>query len=470
MLRPGINSALADVGEFNGPVTDTGQAGMIGICEQGPAGVPVKHTNKADFLKAVGGHLAYGYLRQAGAEAFDEGLGVLYTLRVVGDAAVNANVVVKNVSDVNVATLVAANPGAYANGWTGTFVSDDDDLVTVTIKDAAGVVQEVSPPLASELEFLEWGEDAETVGVTDLVGTGIPKDQVVTLASGADDHASVDNAAIVAAAAAFTEEHGPMQISAPGYATDEVALGLLAHGRENFRVALPDPPDISDVDTLKTYISGIQDDAGDDARAGQMWLPQAKISTSVLGSTMQVPYSAVQSGIIGRNDAAGVTVNQAPANGFGRARTVTGLTQKFTNDQITELVAAGFSVAIDLRGTITGWSDRSMVVAADDDNYYEATDWRTICALRWKIAAAVEDLLFAQIDARGRLIARATGLVRSIVNEFFEQDALFGETLDDAMTLQVTTDPAERSLDINLSVVVSQSGEVINFTITKERA
>jgi hypothetical protein len=164
------------------------------------------------------------------------------------------------------------------------------------------------------------------------------------LASGTDDHANVTATEYTAALNLLTKDLRARQVSIPGATSATLHAPLLAHALTRNRVPLldastrrrsrPSPPRRRPTGRSTVPSSRACSGRGRPSPASRP------------GTTRTVPYSAVEAGIIARNDGAGLSANIAAAGDKGFAQWATGLSQAApTSANWDTLADAGVNVA-----------------------------------------------------------------------------------------------------------------------------
>ena len=169
--------------------------------------------------------------------------------------------------------------------------------------------------------------------------------------------AAADEAGVEAALALFTYDLGPGQVAAPGLTSTATQDALLEHAELTKRVALLDAPDDDDPATITAAATRLH--GSPQARYAALFAPWALYPGEAIGTTVNVPYSAVQAGLIARSDAATGNPNLAAAGVNGISRAALGLTQTYVDADRESLNEAGVTVAIQKYGTIRTYGARS---------------------------------------------------------------------------------------------------------------
>lgn len=244
----------------------------------------------------------------------------------------------------------------------------------------------------------------------------------------------VTPAALVALLDAFSSDYGPGQVSVPGVTTVVDQVGVLAHAAAHNRVALLDAPD-GDASSLQAAAASLRADTN--ARYGALFAPSAIIPGVAGGTSRTVGYSAVEAGIIARNDAS-LNANQAAAGDWGQATFAQDLVARYTDAEYTSLNDAGVAMAKLVYNGVRTYGYRSLVDPNGASGQWRDFGW---CRLNMEIVAQAgvigEHYVFSQIDGRGRTIAQFGGDLRAMLVPMYEAGALFGATPEEAFQVDV---------------------------------
>jgi hypothetical protein len=502
MSRPGVEVTSAASAPPVGVPTDTSVAFIVAEAAMGPTDLPTRVTSMDQFAATYGGRVPGTYGYDALDAAFHEGLGSAYFLRV-SDGGVVAT---KDATALTTAASVinAANPGAWANGLVVTTVTTPalaatdagksskdksagpqrSSLLTYDTPETqaggtfmatvalGGKVVQTSLPLTTAQDlanFLSQGNYARLTGFTptSLVAAGS-----VTLAGGANGTLPMGSSALANALDNYLPaELGPGQVYAPGRTTLNDHAALLVHASTHNRVAFLDGG-VGDDNTILTSMAASLRGSLED-RYGSLWGPWAVIPGIAPGTTRQVPWGALQLGIVARNDATG-HVNQAGAGSHGESRYAVDLVQTFTEQEMEDLLYAGVNTARRIYGAIEAYAFRTLVDPAGvRSGWRELNHARLNMAIVAQSEAVGEDYVFGQIDGRGHLISAFGGALAGMLIGFFNDDALFGDDATEAFVVNVgasVNTPAKLAdgiLSAVLSVRMSPHAELVQIQIVK---
>lgn len=245
---------------------------------------------------------------------------------------------------------------------------------------------------------------------------------------------AADVAAADASLAALPAALGPGQVLAPTAAIGQdpdVQASLIAHAAANNRIALLDAAEDSTSAELVTLAGTYS--AGENARYAALFAPAASVrgSDNVIRT---VGWSAIQAGIIARNDA--LNSPNVPAAGInGQSRTAIDLSAIFTDAEREDLNEAGVDVARLIYGTAEAYGYRTL--ADVDTGWGSLANARLNMAIVAKCQAIGERYVFSQIDGRGVKLSQFGAELSGMLAGYWAQDALFGTTADDAFYVDV---------------------------------
>ena len=230
----------------------------------------------------------------------------------------------------------------------------------------------------------------------------------------------------------FPYELGPGQVAAPGITTTAVQDALLLHAEATRRVVLLDAADDDDVVAITAAATRLHGDPR--ARSAAFFAPWAVYPGPAVGSTTNVPYSAVQAGLIARSDAATQNPNLAAAGVNGIARGALGLTQTYADADREDLNEAGVTVAVTKYGTIRTYGARS-VAGPDELTWMWFGGAREVMTVAHQADAVGENYVLKQIDGQGALFASFNADLKGMLLEHYGRGALYGATPEEAFSV-----------------------------------
>lgn len=473
MPLPGTTVTLRDSAPPRSAPTDSSVWLVTGMTEHGPTG-PKLIQSLADYQAIFGARVSYGLLYDSLETFFREGGSKAYVSRVFGPTPVKATGNLfdqagsATPADVNM-VATAKEYGTWGNFTVDVIAGSGGGLFKIRTT-IGGVIVETSPDLADVPAAVAWS--ASSAYLTLVAGASAAEDprvQTIVLAGGTDDHANALEAQWKAALDLFTADLGPGQVSAPGRTTDQSHLDLLNHASANRRIALVDAADTATVATLTAAAAALRASG----RFGGMFAPWAVIPGLTAGTTRTVPYSAVEAGIIARNDGAGRSPNEAAAGVDGQSLFAVGLSQAaWLDTERQTLNEAGVNVARFMLGGVRTYGYRSLVDPAVDPRYQFLSASRLVMEIEALGLAIGERYVFGEIDGRGLLLADYAGELRAMLTGFYEQGSLYGRTPAEAFTVDVgvqVNPPANIASGIiaaSIEARISPLGERVQLFIT----
>lgn len=236
----------------------------------------------------------------------------------------------------------------------------------------------------------------------------------------------------------FDPALGPGQVSIIGEPNDAALYtSLLAHAKLADRVALLDVNTGDDVTAMNAL--GVAARALVDADYGAVFGPWVDIPApaGVIGaSARSVPASPVIAALIARADALG-NPNRAAAGRDFPLQYVTGFDIDVSTASREALLDAGVNTFATIYGVLENYGFQTPVLQDEDNPYWQFNCSRTRMWLKARAAAAGEPFVFRTLDGRGRLAAALKGDLDGIALELYGVDGLFGETPQDAFSVEV---------------------------------
>ena len=471
MPRPGTDILIVDDLRPSGPVLTTGQAFFAGTAERGPASAQ-KVASPRDYTDRYGARTGGSLLNDAVNTYFAEGGVMLYVSRIVADDAVAATA---PLGTGGVVTVTADSPGVWGNqvtvsveGAPGYTAAGDPVILVVSYQ---GAEVDRSGVCAAAADCAAFGQVSQWIDVT---ATGLPADgDTATLTTGTDGTGGGD---LDAALARFEHGLGPGQVAAPGLTSTAAHTSLCAHADQMRRCALLDLPDTGSVSALTTAIDALQGATPDTGVPGVRYAlalaPWLTYPGPVGPSTIVVPYSGVQAGLIARADATNANPNQAAGGVNGISRQALGLSQTYSDADRETLNQAGVALAKVVYGQVRTYGYRT-AAGPNDPNWTWFGNSRLIMAIAWESDAVAENYVLGQIDGRHQVMARLESDLRGVCLAHYNAGALYGATPADAFDVDtgptVNTDAtiANDELHAVISLRCSPGAEWVQIEIVR---
>jgi uncharacterized protein len=492
MPRPGVDVEITDAAPVGGVPLDTGQGFQVGLAQRGPVNTPVMlrstRTYERNFGPRIGGATAHDSVRAF----FTEGGAVLYFLRLAGDSA--------HVAEVELGPLKvsASSPGTWANDVTVGLEADAGPLgdalsklaaaqrprrprdngngaagplVRVVVREDDAVVER-SPLVDTAEAAISWAAQSSaylSLDADDPSAT-LEVTAAVALAGGVDD-TNVTPAVLDRTLSYFDAGYGPGQVAYPGATDPALHYAVLAHVARYRRCALLDLND-SDVLTVAADVLGLY--GHDGARFGQALAPRLLYPGPAPQTSVLVPFSAIQMGVIARRDRATGNPNESAAGevAFTQAR---GLNLQFTDDEREELNELGVTLARQRgRPAVTMTYGSRTCAGPDEPNWKWFGGSRVVMAITHESDAGAEQFVHRQIDPQGRLFIALNSVLTAICDRYFALGALYGETAAEAYQVDtsdaVNTEETIANGEIHavIRLATSPPGEWVLIEIQKQ--
>lgn len=482
MPRPGTNIEITDAGPVGGAILDTGQGFHLGLSQRGPVDAPARLRSLREYERVCGSRAGGISAHDSARAFFTEGGSTLYFGRLVGEAATGAE------ATVGPLEAHAVSPGEWGNAVTVALEVDgglaaaglellrsraappppkrkrtkaatraDDDngdegngdngngetpepepepgvRVVVTVD---GRPAERSSLYTTAEQAVGWARTSAYVRLeADDPEAELEVVDAVALSGGADDE-GVGPDTVRATLARFEYGLGPGQVSYPGNTDPEVHAAILEHCDDMRRCALLDGTDSGDPTYLAADALERHPHAG--ARFAALLAPRILYPGPAPGTNVLVPFSAIQGGVIARNDAATGNPNQPAAGTFGIIRQARGLGHDFTDDEREALNELGVTLAQVRQGTIRTYGSRT-VAGPGEPNWTWFGGSRVVMAIAHEADAVAENFVHRQIDGRRLVFARLNAELREVCLRYFALDALYGETPEEAFRIDTGED------------------------------
>jgi uncharacterized protein len=478
MARPGVEVRIIDTPPTPAPDTDTGKAFVVGTSEQGPQAEAVLITSIAQFVERYGARASYSLLYDWLDVYFREGGQKAYVCRVVGPNPVKAGVTLNDGAAAPTLRVQMTDPGAFGNAYNAAILAGDiggQFKIQIT-HDTLGTIA-TSPSFEDKTAAFNsaWAELWKNLFT--LVDQASLLDPAVVAATsmtgGTDDRSNVTDAQWQNALDFFPRDLGPGQVASPGRTTTVGQTQLLAHAGSRNRRALIDIPDGQSKANLD-FIIGTLLAATVDEKYGAVFYPWAKAPGVVLGTQRDVPYSAVQAGLIARSDGVGNSPNAPAAGEAVFPRYITSLKQTFTDAEREALNAEGVNIAIKKFGRIRTYGYRTLVADTVDPNWADFGNSRYFMSVVARGEVIAERYMFREIDGRGITINAYGGDLTAMLRDDYERwNSLYGATFAEAASVDVgpgVNTPetiANRQLKARCALRVSPFAELVVLELSK---
>lgn len=476
MARPGVDVVLLEEPPARTPPTDTSMFFAVGPAAQGDQTKAILVRSMSEFETVFGTRQTYSYLWDAMDCYFKEGGSQAYIARVVGPAPVKSTFTLQDSTPANTLHVTAQTPGAWGNDLAVAVIAGDSGgQYKIQISSISlGTVLEVSGNLLTKQDAITWSQSSQYVTITD-VGTGNVPALTANqpLIGGTDDNTNITEAQWTTALGLFTKDLGPGQVAMPGRTTLAAQQNLLQHANDNNRVALIDQADSGSRATLVAAATALRSFPND--RHGELHAPWAQVPGISAGTTRIVPWSAIQAGIIARNDGQGLSPNVAAAGiTYGQSLYAIGLSQPGWSDSDREaLNDAGVNIVVEKFGGIMMYGYRTVVDPNLDPNWVEFSNARLYMAIVADADAIAEGYVFRQLDGKGLTIGEFNGDLAAMLMQYYNEGSLYGDSpatafvVDTGPNVNTTTTIQNRELHAVLHLHMSPFAEWVQVQIVK---
>lgn len=510
MPRPGVDVVITDAAPSGGTILDTGQGFMVGLAERGPTDSPLELRSLRAYERACGPRVGGPTAHDSARAFFTEGGGMLYFLRLAGPTAkaAEAEVGPLDVSASSVGTwgnsltvgleadtglrglaLAAKSKTPAKRGKAATRADDEENgngengngetapngmaaLVRVVVR-RSGAVVERSYLVDTAEAAIEW---AASFSAYVSIAADDPSAALAVVAAkplaGGVSNTNITPEIVGTTLDYFGSGLGPGQVAYPGATDNATHAAILDYVERTKRCALLDLVDGPDDLAIAADVMGLYRYSG--SRFGQALVPRLRYPGPASSTTVLVPFSAVQMGVIARRDRETGNPND-PAAGdvaFTRAR---GLNREFTDDVREELNELGATLARERGRPAVTFTYGSRTCAGPDELVWK---WfggsRVVMAITHEGDDAAEHFVHRQIDPQGRLFLELRSALVGVCDRYYQLGALYGESAEDAYDVDtsdaVNTPETIAAGEIHAAIrlVTSPPGEWVLIEISKQ--
>jgi hypothetical protein len=319
------------------------------------------------------------------------------------------------------------------DGNTGT--SDPFDVIAAPLYHG-GQVLERSPQLHTVGDLVAWSAGSAYIRV-DADDEDVELKPGLWAFTGGDDGTVpvVDPTVLLDACLEIDPALGPGQLTAPG----KTALGqheaLLRGADFGNRVAYLDADPAADEAELTAHVKQLRTLEVD--RCGGLFAPRAVIPGLAINTRRIVPWSGIQSGLTAHRDTFG-NIAQPAAGRYGISRAAFALEREYDDDERERLMLAGVNTARIIQQSVRAYGFRSLVDPEGPRRaWLQLSGVRTAMAIKAEGDAEAENYVFAVLDGRLRKIAEFGAALSGICLRYWQNDALFGLTSEEAFRVNV---------------------------------
>jgi hypothetical protein len=476
--RPGVIVTTRTAPPPRAIPTAVGTWFVVGTTDRGPL-QPVLVRSMQDFINNFGQRQAYSVLYDSLETYFRLGGVQAYVSRVVGPAALPAQVTLNDPAVAPSLVIKAKGPGAYGNSLRIT-VTVTGSTFQITVADSVLGTLEISPVFSDQQSAVNWSNLSNWINITLGSSANIPAAiSAAALTGGTDDRVNITDAQWLTALNKFSRDLGPGQVSAPGRTTPTGKQQLRDHAAGYNRIALVDLVDSSTPVTLQSAVTS--DLRGTNDQFVMAFAPWLIIPGLTPNTFRYVPPSPAVAARIAASDARGNSPNKpAAGNQLGILDWVVNLSQVafdsgagigVTRDAMYD---SGVNLIVYRYGNfeIFGWRTAVDPVGTNQD-WINAGNARLNMAITARALAIAENYVLDEIDGQGRLFSRWQGDLTAMLTEYWNMGSLYGATPEDAFVVDVgpsVNTPASiqnREIHAQLGLRMSQDAELVYIEISK---
>lgn len=462
MPLPGYTVNVGDRGAATPALDDVSTYRAVVLSERGPVGRAVTCYSWAQVRNIYGDHTSYSNLRTV-EQFFRQGGTRAILSRAVGPAPVAASVAVRDGSAATIMTIFAGGPGQYGN----------DYQLTVTVGSGAvrtySITEDGLPMFAATASTsLDMQAALQAAGFVVTLGAAVWPPVAVSAAAftgGTDDRTNLLDAQVTAAVDVFND-FLPSTLAAPGWTSHVVHAVLANRATARNWFALGTLPDVATVGTL-TALAAQMRAVTTDAPRLQLFAGWPQIQ--VAGATVAIDPTGVQAGRMALADREnGPGPGQPAAWSFGiYDNTIVGVSQAWNDVDRTTLNDAGITVIRSDNGDV--FADDAITVADPVlyPQYAEVAGMRVLMAIENQSGAAMRRRVMQNIDGRGHIQVATTNDLIGICKNWFDRDALYGETAEEAFSVSTAADAPARRLTAEMLIRNTSSVQRASLNITK---
>ena len=486
-----VNTAVRSGPATTGEVV-SGQAFFVGTSVRGKSSEAVLVRNLTEYKKFFGGYVS-GNLYAHAQTFFEEGGSRLYIQRAVADDAAAGARTIVDTNGSTVATITAADVGAWASNLTVQVLAGDVTGVRIQVV-LDGEVVLTTNDLSSLDEIVNTINGSNDVKhlVTAAKESGASNMPVTTsataLTAGADgtlvtDASSTDN--YVEALGRIAKDLGPGAVAIPGIAsTNSYWHHLIDHAKSNDRIAICAFASTSTISAAKTSVSSaspaLYTDA--DAHYAAFYYPWVKIpdpaeaalSVSIAPDAYVCAKRAKAANEVKGPWRVGAGLISEAAWVSGLSMPTTETMNKANGDSLDNARINALRV---VNGKVRVYGARSVSSTENDWRFITSRD--TINHVVYQCEKRLEDYVFQTVDGRGALFNDVKNSIVGILEPIRKAGGLYeayasdGTRLDPGYTVTVadSNNPAAQlnigQVTADVAVRVSAVGDKITVNITK---
>lgn len=456
------------------------QAFFAGKAERGPVTAPVLVRGVSEYVTFFGGYEP-GNLFADIKTFFEEGGDRAYVYRVLDSAASTAEITLEDGSSVPTLMIQAANPGAWGNNLSVAVIDGDAPNTFKIQLYLDGVLQYTTRDLTDPEDaanLINTSAVNHLIVATDLGSPTIPPtpDNITaTPLAGGSNGSDPGESDYIDALDLFTYDLGVGAVAIPGQSGTGIWNALIAHAKENNRIALLAFGENDSQDTVKTSVS--QYYSHENAEYGAFYYPWIQIPDPATNG-LRINISPEAYAAAARAKAITLTGPwRAGAGLISESSFVNGVLEDLNREEANLLDEKRINAIRRIGNSFRIYGARS--VDSDEDNWRWITHRDTINFIVSRAEERLEDFVFQTIDARGALFARIEGALIGLLDPIrvagglFEAFDIEGNQVDPGYSVEVSDviNPVaslQRGIvSARVGVRVSSISDTIFVTVTK---
>lgn len=465
-IAPGVQvtTTIAKRKKRTGIVPGTVFMPVVSI--RGPHDRALEIGSLAEFVAAFGARDTASLAYDALDILFQEGMPRAFVTRIVGVTPVKASKALVDAGAATVLTITAKEYGAYWNATTVANVVSGGNF-TLTITEPDGTVY-TSGLLADTAAAVVW---VATLANFTAVSAGSNDPATLAAAAmtgGTDDRATISETQRQTASNVLEKKYGCGVYIETGATSAAAELRIAAHCAATNRIAITDIADGTSVAASVTQAGTEVNTAN--ARRVKLNRSYANVAGLTAGTTRILPWSVIEAGIMGANDAKGVPVGQPASGRYGVSKTALSLVTEFNDTDRATLNDARVNVAIadTDTGDIMGYGNRSLSTAAGETQF---SVQRTLMVIQAECELAAKAYVHRLVDGDQHVLGELLKDLIGICQNHRLAGDLFGKTDAEAfavLVFEVNTQDDLLAGIINATVDVLPSGaaEFVRINIT----
>jgi hypothetical protein len=198
------------------------------------------------------------------------------------------------------------------------------------------------------------------------------------------------------------------------------------------------------------------------------------------GTVRDIQPSAIQAGLLARNDAAGISPNQAAGGDQGITRYANAVKSSFPIEQDrSDLNDGSFNLFILKNGQVKSYGARTLVSQVANPHWFQYPNRRLYMAISAKADEILDGYVLRMIDGQRVIFKDCQGELEDMLGPYWKEGALYGASAEEAYKVDtggtVNTDTpnggtiAKAEIHAVIELTMSSTGETVILDIVKKR-